>query len=360
MQVLGLFAVVPPGLEPFAEAEAREAGFIARAVPGGVEIEGGWREVWRANLELRCITRLLARVGEFRAMHPAQLDKRARKLDWSGLIAPGTQVRVEAVCRRSKIYHAGAARDRIAGAIRDIAQAEVGEAGAVAIKARIEDDLCTISVDTSGAALHQRGHKEYVGKAPMRETLAAAFLRACEYAPGEPLVDPMCGSGTFVIEAAEITAGLQPGRSRGFAFQALRSFDKGLWAGMQRSGAQADGTFHGQDRDQGSVAGATANAARAGVDASFAQGAVSDLQRPAGPPGLIMVNPPYGARIGNRKALFSLYGALGAVVQERFTGWRIGLVTSDGGLAKATGLKLTAGPPVPHGGLKVKLYQARL
>jgi len=93
---------------------------------------------------------------------------------------------------------------------------------------------------------------------------------------------------------------------------------------------------------------------------TFTRAAISDLQRPDGPPGLVMVNPPYGARIGNRKLLFALYGSLGAVLRDRFGGWRLGMVTSDGGLAKATGLDLTAGPPVSFGGLKVKLYQARL
>ncbi|MGR3469260.1 MAG: THUMP domain-containing class I SAM-dependent RNA methyltransferase, partial [Shimia sp.] len=242
MQVREIFGVVPPGLEPIAEAEAREAGFEARAVAGGVVLGGGWREVWRANLELRCLSRVLARVAAFRAMHPAQLDKRARKLPWETLFAPDTSVRVEAMCRRSKVYHAGAARDRIAGAIQAVAGVRIAAPGDteapadVVVKARIEDDLCTISVDTSGAALHQRGHKAYVGKAPMRETLAAAFLRAAGFDGEGPVLDPMCGSGTFVLEAAEIAAGLHPGRSRSFAFQGLRTFDAGLWAGMQRGG----------------------------------------------------------------------------------------------------------------------------
>ena len=106
--------------------------------------------------------------------------------------------------------------------------------------------------------------------------------------------------------------------------------------------------------------GATANAERAGVDAwcSFTRGAVADLQRPDGPPGLVMINPPYGARIGNKKPLFALHNALGQVLKERFKGWRVGIITSDGGLAKATGLPfLPTGAPVAHGGLKVKLYR---
>ena len=117
--------------------------------------------------------------------------------------------------------------------------------------------------------------------------------------------------------------------------------------------------FHGADRDDGAIRGALANAERAGVDdlCVFTRAPVSALARPEGPPGLVMVNPPYGERIGNRKLLFALYGSLGAVLKERFAGWRVGIVTSDGGLAKATGLPfLPPGPPVAHGGLTVKLW----
>ena len=108
------FLVAAPGLDAVLAEEARAAGFQdVTVVPGGVQVTGGWPEVWRANLELRGATRVLARVAEFRAMHLAQLDKRARKLDWAALLRPEVPVRVEATCRKSKIYHAGAAAQRI-------------------------------------------------------------------------------------------------------------------------------------------------------------------------------------------------------------------------------------------------------
>ena len=118
--------------------------------------------------------------------------------------------------------------------------------------------------------------------------------------------------------------------------------------------------FYGYDRDQGAVTGSTRNAEGAGVAGwtSFACQPISALARPEGPAGLIMVNPPYGARIGNRNLLFGLYGALGTVLNERLSGWRVGLVTSDGGLAKATQLPFLApGAPVDHGGIAVRLYR---
>jgi putative N6-adenine-specific DNA methylase len=312
---------------------------------------------------LRGAGRVLARIAEFRAFHLAQLDKRARKVDWARVLRPDVPLRIEVTTRKSKIYHAGAARDRIARAIAETLGAPVAEDAGLRLMVRIDDDLATFSLDTSGEPLHRRGLKQAVGKAPMRETMAALFLRACGYAGTEPVLDAMCGSGTFVIEAAEIAAGLAPGRARRFAFEDLASFDPAAWAAM-RDGLSApkptDLRFHGADRDAGAIQSAQANAERAGVAplCTFERRAISDLVRPEGPPGLMIVNPPYGARIGNRKLLFGLYGALGSVAKERLSGWRVGLVTSDGGLARATGLPfLPPGPPVAHGGLKVQLFR---
>jgi putative N6-adenine-specific DNA methylase len=358
-----IYLVAPPGLEQALCAEAREKGF-ADPVPsvGGVTVRGTWRDVWRANLELRGATKVLARVGAFRALHLAQLDKRARKFPWAEVLRPDQPLRVEASCKGSRIYHAGAVVQRIETAIREELGAPIAEDAELRVMARVEDDLCTISIDTSGELLHRRGHKEAVSKAPMRETLAALFLRECGYAGAEPVLDPMCGSGTFVIEAAEIAAGLPPGRSRAFAFERLATFDTGAWDRMRQPPAPRPVPFRflGCDRDAGAVAMSRANAERAGVAGltEFRLQAIADLQRPEGPPGLVIVNPPYGARIGNKKPLFGLYATLGEVLRSRFQGWRVGLVTSEPSLARATGLPFAPpGPPVNHGGLRVNLHR---
>jgi putative N6-adenine-specific DNA methylase len=328
-----------------------------------VTCTGGWPEVWRANLMLRGAGRVLARVARFRAMHLAQLDKRARKVDWAGLLRPDVPYRVEATCRKSRIYHAGAATERVETAIADALGAKPTEKAGLTIRVRIEDDLCEISLDTSGEGLHKRGHKQAIGKAPMRETLAALFLRACGYDGSEPVLDPMCGSGTFVIEAAEMALGLAPGRARAFGFEDLASFDTVAWTALKSDLPAPNPTdlrFYGFDRDAGAITNATANADRAGVAevTSFTHQAVADLRPPDGPPGLVIVNPPYGARIGNRNLLFALHGSFGTVMKERFKGWRVAIVTSDKGLARATGLQFrNVSAPIPHGGLKVQLFQ---
>ena len=158
--------------------EAREMGFdVGSTMPGGVTLRGGWPEVWRANLELRGASRVLVRLGSFMAFHLAQLDKRARKFPWGDVLRADVPVRVDvATSRKSKIYHAGAATERIAKAL-DSDGFTVAADAPVILKVRIDDNRVTISVDTSGELLHKRGHKEAVGKAPMRETLAALFLR---------------------------------------------------------------------------------------------------------------------------------------------------------------------------------------
>ncbi len=357
-----IFLVSVPGLEGPLCAEARAHGFKAKTVAGGVELTGGWPDVWRANLELRGPSRILARIDQFRVVHLAKLDARARQVPWAKVLRPGVPVRVEASCGSSRIYHSGAAAERIARAISGELGVPVSDDAEVVIKARIENDLCTIAVDTSGEPLHRRGFKEEVAKAPMRETMAALFLRQCGFSGQEPVLDPMCGSGTFVIEAAEIAAGLKPGRARSFAFEKLATFDAAAWNALRAAGpiSPSPALCFGRDRDAGAIRMSRANAARAGVAdfTAFEEAAIDDLKRPEGPPGLVIVNPPYGDRIGGTGKLRPLYRSLGHTLLTRFSGWRAGVVTSDPGLAEATGLpfSLTA-EPVLHGGLRITLYR---
>jgi putative N6-adenine-specific DNA methylase len=358
-----IFLMATPGLEPELCAEVAARGFRApKQMVGGVIITGSWRDVWRANLELRGCGRVLARIGSFRALHLAQLDRRARKFPWGEYLRKTVPVHVEASCARSRIYHSEAAAQRIGRAISEELGAPVSAEAGLIIKARIEDDLCTLSIDTSGEALHKRGYKQGIGKAPMRETMAALFLRACGFNGAEPVLDPMCGSGTFVIEAAEITAGLDPGRDRRFAFEDLVSFDAAQWQALRQktSTTRPALTFWGSDRDAGAIRMAEENANRGGVSAftRFSCQPISVLSPPEGPAGLVIVNPPYGTRIGDKRPLFALYGALGEVLRTRFSGWRVGIITTEAVLARATGLPfLPPGPSVLHGGLKIRIYR---
>jgi putative N6-adenine-specific DNA methylase len=357
-----IFLVTAPGLEDAVRAEAIELGFAKPTVMvGGVTIRGSWPEVWRANLMMRGPTKVLLRIGSFHAQHLSQLDKLARKFPWKTFLRHNVPVSIEVTCKKSKIYHADAAAQRFKDALQEGHEIVVTEDATLVIHARFENDECTISLDTSGGSLHKRGHKDAVGKAPLRETMAAMFLRQCGYKGTEPVVDPMCGSGTLLIEAAEIAAGLFPGRNRDFAFERLRSFNAESWAALKATPPRlrSQSLFFGADRDETAIRNATTNAKQAGVANSitFKQQVLNDFRPPEGPKGLVMINPPYGTRLGEKKQLFGLYGAIGKTLSENFSGWRIGLITPDHALAAATKLPfLPQGRSVVHGGLKVVLF----
>ena len=222
-----IFIACVPGLENELLAEINKVGFKqTKLMVGGINFLGDWRDVWRANFYLRGATKVLVRFASFRVTHLAQLDKLSHKLNWSTLLRHGKSFRVETVCRKSKIYHSGAAAQRISKAISDKINAEEDPKSNVVIKTRISSDICTISLDSSGEGLHKRGYKIATGKAPIRETLAALFLQKMKFDGSQVVYDPMCGSGTIVIEAAEIALDLPAGRKRNFAFMELPSFKK--------------------------------------------------------------------------------------------------------------------------------------
>ena len=357
-----LLLTCAPGLEMALADEAREKGFAVQSqITGGVLLQGGWLDVWRANLTLRGANSVLARIGSFPASHLSELDKRARKFEWGKWLRRDVPLKVSASCRASRIYHSGAAQMRVENALRDEYGATLSNEAILEVMVRIERNICTLSIDTSGTLLHKRGLKQAMAKAPIRETMAALLLRQCGYRGEEPVLDPMCGSGTFILEAAEMAQGLLPGRIRNFAFEQLPSFNAEQWQQLKSPSPQeSTQRFFGFDRDAGAIKAATANAERAGVQgiATFTQQSIAHLKRPEGPPGLVIANPPYGARIGDIKKLSRLYASFGQVMRENFSGWRVGLVTNEASLAKATGLPFQ--PPsavILHGGIKIRLYQ---
>lgn len=359
---LDIFCVTHPGLEDVLDTELDTLGFTTRdTTHGGIAVSGSWEDVWRANLSLRTASRVLVRMDTFPAHHLAQLDKKATRLDWSHWLRADTPVRVDATSRSSRIYHEGAAAERVGKAIQAALGCPVSADAPVRVLVRIEKDICTISLDTSGELLHRRGHKQEVNKAPMRETLAAAFLALSGYTGSETVIDPMCGSGTFAIEAAEISQGLTAGRSRRFAFEHLPDFDPARCTTLRSTplhGARNIQHF-ASDRDAGAVRIAQSYARHSGVEDKVCveQCDIVDRIVPDTAPGLVILNPPYGARVGNPRQLTQLYRSLGQTLWSRFSGWRVGLVTSDAKLAKATGLPLRpVTPSIDHGGIKIRLY----
>jgi putative N6-adenine-specific DNA methylase len=362
-----IFLVTLPGLEDMLLAEVREQGFKKpKIISGGVLIQGGWPEVWRANLVLRGASKVLARIGEFRAQNLKELEKNAADFPWAEYLRVGCAIKVDVTTnKRNGIYHSGAAEERLERAIAEAVNGVISSDRAkaeVLIKARIVKNIVQLSVDTSGVALHKRGYKQALGKAPLRETIAAMTLRACGYKRIEPLLDPMCGSGTYLIEASEMAANLMAGRGREFAFEKLVSYDADAVNKFKTDWFTRTPPIHfyGFDQNGTVINAAKENTARAGVSEAchFKAQPLSKLTRPEGPPGLVIVNPPYGTRIGNKKALYALHRQFGDIMRAEFTGWRVGLVTSDDGLAQATNLNWShTSAPIPHGGLKIRLYR---
>ena len=358
---LSLFAVAPPGLEDLTRAELFALGVNhPRAAPGGVEFEGFLSHLYKINLWSRTTSRLLVRLGEFQAVAFDELRRKAADLPWEHFLRPGQPVTVRATCHKSKLYHSDAVAERVTSAIQDRLgqtsnlQSPISNLQTAIV--RLDHDHCIISLDSSGAHLHQRGYRLQTAKAPLRETLAAALLLHANYNPAQPLLDPFCGSGTFAIEAALIARNIAPGLNRRFAFIDWLSFDTQEW-GEQLKGARAaindsKPVIMASDRDEGAIAAARANAGRAGVaDAiQFSVRPISAIEPPPAP-GLLISNLPYGERVGSD--VRNLYAQFGKVMKEKCSGWRVGIIAGSAALAKQT--RLAFGEPlmIENGGLKV-------
>jgi putative N6-adenine-specific DNA methylase len=376
-----LFAACAPGLEPLLAGELRGLGAGAlKPEAGGVAFRGDLSEVLRANLWLRTASRVLLRLGEFHARDFEQLRRRAGRLPFGMVIAPGRAVRITVSCSRSRLRHTGAVAQRVRQAISDqlgsdVLGSESGktaqrprsepQASEVLILVRLVHDRCTVSIDSSGELLHQRGWRKRAGKAPLRETLAAALLLDSDWDRESPLADPFCGSGTIPIEAALLARNLAPGRGRRFACQDWPDFGSGLasrtFAEAQSAARPSAPAISGSDRDAGAIQAAAANSEAAGVGRNivFARRAISDFEPPSGT-GWLVCNPPYGVRLRGGGDLRDLYASLGAVLRRRCPGWRVVLLCSDARLVRASGLPLEPGARWRNGGLAVSVYAGRV
>jgi putative N6-adenine-specific DNA methylase len=235
------------------------------------------------------------------------------------------------------------------------------------ILVRIFRDKVTISVDASGELLHRRGYRQAVGKAPLRETLAAAMLRASEWSADQPLIDPFCGSGTLCIEGAMIARNIPPGRHRTFSFERWPEVSAANVAAARARGEEGISRavlppIWGSDRDAGAIRAAQENADRAGVaqDILFERKAISEVKAPSGSPGTLLTNPPYGVRVGEERGLRDLYQRFADVLRNEFGGWRIGLLVPPRGLIEGLRIGHEWSLDTSNGGIRVGLAVATL
>ena len=359
---LDAFVVAVPGLEPLVLAEVQKLGVRpAHAVRGGVECTVTWPQLWALNLRCRVATRVLVRLRRFKADGFHSLEKGLGAIPWGEWLHADAGVKVAVTADAgSKLYHSGAVEER---AIAAPGRPE----GAQRVFVRVLNDVVTVSLDASGDSLHRRGYRGAAGKAPLRETLAAAVVLASGWDARSALIDPFCGSGTIAIEAAMIARRMAPGRHRSFAFESWPAFDAEGWERVLR-GADGDvvakcPVLIASDRDAGAVAASVANAATAGVgdDIEVVQRSASDLQLPAGRPGWIVSNPPYGVRIGGGGGggdgdLRNLYDRFGAVLREKAVGWHVAMLASADTPVARLHLPLRPEVTTTNGGIEVALH----
>jgi putative N6-adenine-specific DNA methylase len=354
-------AICTPGLEPVCEAELNSLGIKARAVGAGVvQFKPSTRQLYVANLWLRTASRVLVRIARFRATDFNFLVTRAREVNWGEWLGEGVRPEFRVTAHKSKLMHTEAINERLMK-VALLDRSVDPTAPAQPFVVRVENDLFTISVDTSGTSLHQRAWRTDIGVAPLRPTMASALLLTAGWNGSTPVCDPFCGSGTIAIEAALIARNLPPGGDRDFAFAHWPHFEPGTWASVAGSvgpGLIEDPGFmiEAYDRDGSAVERTKANAERAGVAdiVRIEEQVVSHLGGDAGT-GLIVTNPPYGKRIGGGD-LAPLYKRFGAMLRERRSDWELAVVAADSKLARSIDGRLKPAGAYGHGGQRVQMF----
>jgi len=373
---LSAFVVAAPGLEAVVAEEIAELGVAGEVVPGGVTLQASLTDVARLNLWSRTATRIVIRLGTVHARDFPRLRKGVAALPWSLYIPADARLELRVSQTKSRLYHTGAITDAVMLGIADAVGAQelapkLGHdddftpdpeaARRFRVLCRGEADHFTFSVDSSGELLHRRGYRQQIAHAPLRETLAAAMLRWLNWTPTEPLLDPMCGSGTLPIEAALMSTHRPPGIERTFAWQRWPSAESAIAsyaatvAESRAAIVTAPAAVSGSDESALAVAASRGNCARAGLADVITWSHLSaSVARPGPTPGLVVVNPPYGQRVGDPRALDRLYTDLGRTLRSHFPGWRAGILVAHKPLLRCIGRpqrELT----FSHGGSRVTL-----
>ena len=397
------FAPCPRGLEATLADEIGALGAAEMApTEGGVGFAGALDIVYRTNLESRIASRILWRVASAPYRNERDLYTLVRAIDWARHFTPGRTLRVDvaASARRATPptesapgrQRSGAAANvggrrsgsplaslefatlRIKDAICDRFRDECGvrpsidkRSPDVRVHAHLTEREATIYLDTSGEPLFKRGYRRESEDAPLRENLAAGLLALARWTPSQPLLDPMCGGGTIVTEAAQIAAGRAPGLSRTFGFQKLAWYDGPAWQRIRQRAhdrareAPAVASIFASDVAPAATARTTSTLRAAKVDA-FVHVEVADVLARTAPAlgGLLLANPPYGVRLADATQLAAFYPRLGDALKQRFAGWTAGLFSGDLRIAKLIGLKPDRRVPLWNGAIECRLFLFRL
>lgn len=368
------FATSPRGLERVLAAELEQLGADSiQAVDGGVGFAGELATCYAVNLESRVASRVLWRVGEagYRSEH--NVYEAARRIEWPHWFSPAHTIRVNVAAIRSPVKSRDFVTLRVKDAICDVFRAARGRrpdvdtrSPDVRVHVFLSRETATFYLDTSGEALFKRGWRGASGAAPLRENLAAGILKLTGWSAPTPLLDPMCGSGTFLVEAAMMALDTAPGLSRAFGFEKLANFDSKTWATLlERGRARCRNAhslpIHGCDKSGNALKFARENLVAAGLEAvvHLKQKDILD----GGPPadsGIIVMNPPYGERLAAKDELAAFYPKLGDALKQRYSGWTAYILTADLRLAKLIGLAASKRTPLYNGALECRLFEFKL
>ena len=379
---LELFATAPKGVAGVVAGELRALGATQVGEhPAGVSFRGDLALAYRVCLWSRTASRILLTLHRFPAPTPETLYRGAGEIDWSAHLGETTTFAVSCALSRAEIQHSQYAALKVKDAIVDQCRTTLGQRPCVdphhpdvRIHVHIRGRTATVSLDLSGESLHCRGYRGQAGPAPLKENLAAAILLRSGWpaiaAEGGALLDPMCGSGTLLIEAAMIAADIAPGMLRErFGFHGWRGHDAALWQALtdearerREAGVKALPAIMGFDADSQAVAIAQANVEQAGLagHVMIARRAVEALTAPPGGPGLLVVNPPYGERLGERQALAALFAGLGETLKQHFQDWHVAVFTAAPELTKQMGLRARRSHDFYNGALPCKLLRYRI
>jgi 23S rRNA (guanine2445-N2)-methyltransferase / 23S rRNA (guanine2069-N7)-methyltransferase len=374
------FATAPKGMVAILMAELETLGAAdIREQPAGAEFSGELETAYRACLWSRTANRILLPLSSFAAASPEALYAGVQAINWSEHFTPQQTLAIDFVARNSKIQHTQFGAQKVKDAIVDQFRDNSGERPSVDIQnpdirinVFLQRDEATLYLDLSGDSLHKRGYRQTGGAAPLKENLAAAILLRADWpriaAEGGGLVDPMCGSGTLLIEAAMIAADVAPGLLRErFGFLAWKQHDAALWRRLLDEATQRRDTglehlppIFGYDSHGKAIQFAQANITSAGLDEHIrlAKREVAELRKPAQlNQGLLVVNPPYGERMGERETLEPLYRQLGERLKAEFSDWQAAVFTGNPELAKLMGIRAFKQHNMFNGALACKLLR---
>jgi putative N6-adenine-specific DNA methylase len=368
------FAPCPRGLETILNADLVTLGALqVRSVEGGVHFSGDWALCYRANLESRIASRILWRVKDTTYRTEQDIYQAAFELQWQHWFDVTHTIRVNTTAIRCPLKSLEYITLLVKDAVCDRFRAHCNERPSVdtltpdiRIHVFIEDDKLMLYLDTSGDALFKRGVRSHTNIAPLRENLAAGILRLMNWQPGTPLLDPMCGSGTFLIEAAQMSLNIQSGIARRFSFEKLKNFDGELWNKMREQAIAAQLPvkpleLYGSDLYGDALKAASLNLEEAGLSecVELKQANILEISAPADH-GMLVANLPYGERMGELDELAELYPKLGDALKKKFGGWTAYLFTADKAILKLMRLSPSKRTPLFNGAIECRLLEYKI